>query len=192
MEGRSLHFGKFRLDQRSGELTEEGRTVRLAPQPTKLLLLLAPTPGALVTHEEIQRELWGEDNFVDFEQAVKKCAKQVRAALGDDALEPVYVETWRAGGARLSSGAHVCAEADNVPEDAPQSRLARDDARPGRGVRIAYPLRTELTLHPPRQDLQVLRVALGRPGHLRTIPHLSCFGYRRPVRRISWSRPRSP
>jgi DNA-binding winged helix-turn-helix (wHTH) protein len=93
MEGRFLHFGKFRLDLRSGELFQEDRTVRLPPQPTKLLLLLARSPGALVTHDEIQRELWGEDTFVDFEQAVKKCAKQVRTALGDDAEEPVYVET---------------------------------------------------------------------------------------------------
>jgi DNA-binding winged helix-turn-helix (wHTH) protein len=93
MEGRSLHFGKFRVDLRSGELFREDRTVRLPPQPTKLLLLLARSPGTLVTHEEIQSELWGEDTFVDFEQAIKKCAKQVRTALGDDAEEPLYVET---------------------------------------------------------------------------------------------------
>ncbi len=93
MEGRFLYFEKFRLDLRTGELSKEGRPVRLAPQPTKLLLLLARSPGELVTHEEIQRELWGEDTFVDFEQAVKKCAKQVRDALGDEAEEPAYVET---------------------------------------------------------------------------------------------------
>jgi len=93
MEGRFLYFEKFRLDVRSGELFKEGRPVRLPPQPTKLLLLLARSPGALVSHEEIQKELWGEDTFVDFEQAVKKCVKQVRAALGDDAEEPLYVET---------------------------------------------------------------------------------------------------
>jgi WD40 repeat protein/DNA-binding winged helix-turn-helix (wHTH) protein len=93
MEGRFLYFEKFRLDLRTGELSKEGRPVRLAPQPTKLLLLLARSPGELVNHEEIQKELWGDETFVDFEQAVKKCAKQVRDALGDEAEEPSYVET---------------------------------------------------------------------------------------------------
>jgi len=76
-----------------GELAKEGRPVRLPPQPTKLLLLLVRSPGALVTHEEIQKEVWGHDTFVDFEQAIKKCVKQVRSALGNDIVEPAYVET---------------------------------------------------------------------------------------------------
>ncbi len=93
MEGQFLYFEKFRLDLRTGELLQEDRRVRLPPQPTKLLLLLARSPGTLVSHEEIQKELWGGDTFVDFEQAVKKCVKQVRSALGDEAEQPVYVET---------------------------------------------------------------------------------------------------
>jgi DNA-binding winged helix-turn-helix (wHTH) protein len=42
---RFLWFGKFRLDTRTGELSREGLLVKLAPQPTKLLLLLARSPG---------------------------------------------------------------------------------------------------------------------------------------------------
>ncbi len=68
MEGRYLYFEKFRLDLRTGELFREDRRVRLPPQPTKLLLLLARSPGTLVTHEEIRKELWVEDTFVDFQQ----------------------------------------------------------------------------------------------------------------------------
>ena len=46
-EGRllALRFGPFELDVRSGELRRNGTTVRLQPQPLKVLLLLAGPPG---------------------------------------------------------------------------------------------------------------------------------------------------
>ena len=58
-EGRllALRFGPFELDVRSGELRRNGTTVRLQPQPLKVLLLLAGRPGDVVTREEIQSEI---------------------------------------------------------------------------------------------------------------------------------------
>jgi DNA-binding winged helix-turn-helix (wHTH) protein len=50
----TLRFGPFELDTRSGELRRNGTTVRLQPQPFKVLMLLAVRPGELVTREEIQ------------------------------------------------------------------------------------------------------------------------------------------
>lgn len=90
---RFLRFGNFRLDGRTTELFLDGQPVRLPPQPAKLLLLLVSSKGELVTHEEIQKALWGDDTFIDFEQGIHKCIKQVRAALADEAEEPVYIET---------------------------------------------------------------------------------------------------
>jgi DNA-binding winged helix-turn-helix (wHTH) protein len=46
-----------------------------------------------VTRDEIQRELWPGDTFVDFEGGLNSCIKQIRRALGDDAREPRYLET---------------------------------------------------------------------------------------------------
>ena len=62
----ALRFGPFELDVRSGELRRNGTTVRLQPQPLKVLLLLAGRPGEVVTREEIQAEIWPAGTFVDF------------------------------------------------------------------------------------------------------------------------------
>jgi DNA-binding winged helix-turn-helix (wHTH) protein len=63
-------FGDFELDVEVGELRRENRRLKLQPQPFKLLLLLVRKGGALVTRDEIRRELWPDGTFVDFDQAV--------------------------------------------------------------------------------------------------------------------------
>jgi TolB-like protein/DNA-binding winged helix-turn-helix (wHTH) protein/cytochrome c-type biogenesis protein CcmH/NrfG len=88
-----LRFGVFELDLATGELRKSGRRLKLPPQPFKVLALIASHPGELVTREEIQRQLWGSETFVDFEQGMNHCIKQIRNALGDNAETPRYVET---------------------------------------------------------------------------------------------------
>jgi len=88
-----LRFGTFELDEEAGQLRRDGSPVRLPPQPFRLLVLLASRPGELVTREEIRQQLWGEDTYVDFDQGVNFCIKQVRSVLKDDADRPLYVET---------------------------------------------------------------------------------------------------
>lgn len=89
----SLRFGVFELDLRADELRKAGHVVRLQPQPLKLLRLLAGHPRRLFTREEIQRELWGDDVHVDYEQGINFCVRRVRAALGDQVDSPRFVET---------------------------------------------------------------------------------------------------
>jgi TolB-like protein/Tfp pilus assembly protein PilF len=55
--------------------------------------LLASRAGELVTREEIKAELWGAETFVQFEQGLNFCIRQIRAALGDNADTPLYIET---------------------------------------------------------------------------------------------------
>src|SRR5688572_26703719 len=93
MDTEVLEFGEFRLSVGEASLTREGRAVKVAPQPFKVLTILVMRPGQLVTREELQKELWPGDTFVDFDQGLNFCIKQVRAALGDSADAPKYVET---------------------------------------------------------------------------------------------------
>ena len=86
-------FGSFELDLDAEQLRRNGRAVRIQPQPFRLLCLLTARPGALITREEIQSELWKDDTFVDFEQGVNFAIKQVREALGDRAESSLYVQT---------------------------------------------------------------------------------------------------
>jgi Tol biopolymer transport system component/DNA-binding winged helix-turn-helix (wHTH) protein len=114
-----VRFGTFRLDARSGELRRDGRVVHLTPQASKLLLLLASSSGRLVSREEIQKELWEEDTFVDFEHGINKLVGQVRTALEDDAEAPRYVETLPRRGYRFLGAVEV-----EPPEPAEQEEVS--------------------------------------------------------------------
>ena len=59
----------------------------LQPQPARVLALLAERSGELVTRAEIQRQVWGEGTFVDFDRALNFAVMQVRTALGDEGVD---------------------------------------------------------------------------------------------------------
>jgi len=103
-EFHTLRFGVFEMDIRSGELRRNGAVVRLQPQPFKVLALLASRPGEVITREEIQAEVWPAGTFVDFEQSLNFCIRQIRSALGDSAVSPRYVETLPRRGYRWVGG----------------------------------------------------------------------------------------
>jgi DNA-binding winged helix-turn-helix (wHTH) protein/TolB-like protein len=83
----------FEFDGRTLELTKNGRSVAIRPQPLKLLALLLINPGELVSRSELQRSLWDGDTFIDFEQGVNHAVRELRAALGDDAESPRFIQT---------------------------------------------------------------------------------------------------
>ena len=85
-------------------MRRNGALVRLQPQPFKVLALLAAQPGEVVTREEIQSTVWPAGTFVDFEQSLNFCIRQIRSALGDSALHPRYVETLPRRGYRWVGG----------------------------------------------------------------------------------------
>jgi DNA-binding winged helix-turn-helix (wHTH) protein/tetratricopeptide (TPR) repeat protein len=92
-EPRILRFGAFELDGGTGELRHQGDLVKLAPQPSKVLELLARRSGDVVSRAEIREHVWCGDTFVDFEQGLNFCIRQIREALGDDADKPRFIET---------------------------------------------------------------------------------------------------
>src|SRR5687768_12180875 len=106
-----LRFGPFTLDATTGELRRDGQLVPLAPQPFRLLLALASRPGELVTREELRQQIWGDGTFVDFERGLNFCVLQARTALGDDAKEPLYIETLPRRGYRFVASIDVAAPA---------------------------------------------------------------------------------
>src|SRR5712692_12096797 len=77
-----LRFGAFELDLRSGELRQDGEIVKLTPQPFKVLTLLARRSCEVVSRDEVQRQIWCGDTFVDFDQGLNFCIRQIREALG--------------------------------------------------------------------------------------------------------------
>ena len=49
--------------------------------------------GELQTRDEIYRQIWGADTFVDFDRNLNVCVAQIRTALNDDADSPRFIQT---------------------------------------------------------------------------------------------------
>src|SRR5712691_5470293 len=90
---RLLRFESFELDVRSRELRKGKDRIRLQEQPFEILRLMLEHPGDVVTREELACRLWPDGTFVDFEHSLNAAVKRLRAALGDDADNPRFVET---------------------------------------------------------------------------------------------------
>jgi DNA-binding winged helix-turn-helix (wHTH) protein/tetratricopeptide (TPR) repeat protein len=86
-------FGPYEADLPSGELRKNGARIKIQDLPLRLLSVLAENAGQVVTREELQKRLWPEDTFVDFEDGLNTAVKKLREALGDDAERPHYIET---------------------------------------------------------------------------------------------------
>ena len=92
------------LDEPTRELIMGNTRVRLQEQPFQVMRLLLAHPGGLVTRDEIRNRLWPNGTYVDFEHSLNAAVKRLRAALGDDARAPKYVETLPRRGYRWISG----------------------------------------------------------------------------------------
>src|SRR2546427_9710604 len=88
-----LRFGVFDLAPESGELWKGGVEINLPPQPAKVLIQLATRAGQLPTREELRRQIWGKATFVDFEDGLNSCIKQIPAAPGRHPEAPRYIAT---------------------------------------------------------------------------------------------------
>src|SRR5215475_2161279 len=98
---RRLVFGPFSFNELTGELHKHGIRVRLQGQPLQILLALLRHPFQIVTRDEIQQELWKGRTFVDFDQGLNAAMNRLRAALGDSADQPRYIETLPGRGYRF-------------------------------------------------------------------------------------------
>src|ERR1044071_5299421 len=103
-----LRFGTFELNSAAGELRHGSDVLKLAPQPFKVLEFLARRGGQVVTRIEIRDHVWSGETFVDFDQGLNFCIRQIREVLGDTADAPRFIETLPRRGYRfLTPVTHV-------------------------------------------------------------------------------------
>jgi len=105
-----IRFGVFELDGRTGELRKHGVRLKIQDQPFQVLQALLERPGELVTREELQRRIWPQDTFVDFDQSLNRAINKVRDVLNDDAGAPRFVETLPRRGYRFIAPVEAPAE----------------------------------------------------------------------------------
>jgi DNA-binding winged helix-turn-helix (wHTH) protein len=98
---RVIRFGVFEFNPQTGELRRHGLKVKLEPQASKILSLPLEHPGKICAREELQRQLWQDNTFVDFEGSLYKGIHTLRGSLGDSAVAPRYVETATGRGYRF-------------------------------------------------------------------------------------------
>lgn len=82
----------LRLDRPGRRVWRDGVEVALTPKAFQLLEYLMARPGEAHSRERLLSALWGFD-FAAHTRAVDHRVAELRAALGDDAASPRYVET---------------------------------------------------------------------------------------------------
>ena len=88
-----LRFGNFELHEAAGELRKHGIKIKLQQKPLQILRILLEHPGEVVSREQLQRALWPDGVFVDFDHGLNTAIKKLRDALGDTAASPRYIAT---------------------------------------------------------------------------------------------------
>jgi TolB-like protein/DNA-binding winged helix-turn-helix (wHTH) protein/Flp pilus assembly protein TadD len=92
VSARTYCFDGWTLDLQSGELERGGARSRLQDQPLQVLASLLEAPGQVVTREQLIARLW-PNTVVDFDTGLNSAVRKLRAALGDTAETPRYIET---------------------------------------------------------------------------------------------------
>jgi Tol biopolymer transport system component/DNA-binding winged helix-turn-helix (wHTH) protein len=116
-----VRFGLFEADLKTGELRRGGVKVPLQGQPFQVCAILVARSGELVTREELRKQVWPEDTFVDFDHALNTAITKIRLALGDEADNPRFVETLPRRGYRFIAPVVK----PRSPEPAPRAPIAR-------------------------------------------------------------------
>lgn len=86
-------FDNYEVDSRAGELRKHGYRIPLEDRPFRALEILLKHAPEVVTREELKKQLWPADVFVDFDHGLNKAIGKVRRALNDRADQPRFVET---------------------------------------------------------------------------------------------------
>jgi eukaryotic-like serine/threonine-protein kinase len=126
--GHFLQFKDFTIDIDQRVLLREGMPVGLAPKVFETLLALIENHGRIVLKEELMKRLW-PDTFVE-EANLTFNIQQLRKSLGDNARNPIYIQTIARRGYRFIAAVEPVVsdnrEVQNLPVvDTPQVTLPR-------------------------------------------------------------------
>ena len=107
-----VRFDRFELDEANATLTCNGSAVSLAPTPFAVLCALARQPAALLTKNALLDQIWGHQFVSD--SVLKTAISDLRAALGDDARRPRFIETVSRRGYRFVAATNEVAASSSV------------------------------------------------------------------------------
>jgi TolB-like protein len=117
----AIVFGTFRFTPRTGELWRGLDEVKLTPRAAAVLAILAERPQQVVTKDELLAHAWNGKAVGD--EALTSCIQELRHALGDDARQPRFIETWHRRGYKLIVPAASTLVESSAPDVTPSLSL---------------------------------------------------------------------
>jgi TolB-like protein/DNA-binding winged helix-turn-helix (wHTH) protein/Flp pilus assembly protein TadD len=110
-----LHIGDWVVDPDTDTLARGSELQKLEPRAMRLLLLLAQSPGAVISVDRMLSEVW--PGVIVGSASVYQAISQLRRALADTDPEPTYIATVPRKGYRLIAPVHPVTAA-GTPEPA--------------------------------------------------------------------------
>jgi len=172
---RTVHFGAFRVELRSGELYEQGRRIKMQQKPFQILALLLERPGEVVTREELRRQAWPPDILVDFDHSLKTAISKIRQALSDSAHKPRYLETLARRGYRFIGAVQELAAAATSEEQIRLLVLPFEN--------LSGDLEQDYFSDGMTQEVTV-QLAKAQPQHLAVVARISAIHYKGTNKRL--------
>jgi TolB-like protein/DNA-binding winged helix-turn-helix (wHTH) protein len=151
-----VRFGPYEADLRSGELRKHGIRIKLQIQPFQILAMFLERPNELITREELQKRIWPQDTFVDFDHGLNKAVNKLRDALNDSSGAPRYIETVPRRGYRF------IAEVERVAPEAAQTGTDEAGPAPAKLARWRWPVVVAVTVG------IVLAIVAGTVRHMKS------------------------
>lgn len=115
-------IGEWIFSPDSHELRGNAGVRRLEHRAARTLELLCHRRGEIVSHEDIVAQVWNGRSISA--NSVPVVIRDIRRALGDDARQPLHIETVPKRGYRLRAGANQ-AELEDAPSTGETTRMSR-------------------------------------------------------------------
>jgi TolB-like protein/Flp pilus assembly protein TadD len=118
----TVRFDAFEVDLPAGQLYKHGIRINLRDKSFQVLAALLEHPGEVVTRDDLRRQLWHDEVFVDFDNNLNTAIARLREALCDSAEHPRFIETLPKRGYRFLK---PVSERPDAPEKktTPRARL---------------------------------------------------------------------
>jgi len=101
--GKRFDYGRFILDEGTGELIVNGEVVPCPTQVFRLLLYFCKNPNIVHSKEKLLDAVWGHDHFVD-DNTVSVHIRRIRERIEEDPGQPKFLLTVRGLGYKLVRG----------------------------------------------------------------------------------------
>nr|WP_302104863.1 response regulator transcription factor [Polycladomyces sp. WAk] len=101
VEKRRYDFGRFQVDEESGQLIVEGKPVKCRAKELQLLVFLCQHPNRIFSKNTLYEKVWGEKPF-NGDNTVMVHIRHLREKIEEDPSHPRYIQTIRGLGYKLA------------------------------------------------------------------------------------------